>query len=280
MRPRLLLLGFLAAMMWLLGLFPFLPRRDATLSGAVPAGDALPAGAVARVGSVRLRHAGAVFAVAYAPQGKVLASAGGDGAVRLWDAATGQEIRCLHWTEDAVTGVAFSPNGNTLAAVSRDGRLAVWDAASGQELDRWHAHARFYGEPNGQAATSLAFSADGRLLATGRETVLIWEAATGRKRAEVPGRWEGIRALAFTPDGSALVIASATGLRACDPTTGKEIDGDAKRKPRPPQETEVGDKGRTPFFGPGSYWSVAFSPDGKTVASGDEGRLPGRVQGR
>lgn len=56
-------------------------------------GDALPAGAVARLGSVRLRHAGGVHSVVFAPDGKLLASAGLDSLIRLWEPGSGRQIR-------------------------------------------------------------------------------------------------------------------------------------------------------------------------------------------
>src|SRR5262245_8789298 len=64
------------------------PRRDAL-------GDPLPVGAVARLGTIRLTHAGSVSAVTFAPDGRLLASTGQDGAVRLWETATGKPVR--HW---------------------------------------------------------------------------------------------------------------------------------------------------------------------------------------
>ena len=56
-------------------------------------GDPLPDGAVQRLGSLRLQHGGQIFSVAYSPDGKLLASGGNDKAVRLWDPATGKQVR-------------------------------------------------------------------------------------------------------------------------------------------------------------------------------------------
>src|SRR5437773_6564095 len=84
------------------------PRRDLH-------GDALPAGAVLRLGTVRLRHGSSVKAVAFAPDGKTLASAAWYGAVCVWDAETGREVRRLTGLEWPAA-LAFSPDGKALAA--------------------------------------------------------------------------------------------------------------------------------------------------------------------
>src|SRR5262245_33272691 len=70
-------------------------RQPATPARTDAVGDPLPDRAVARIGTLRFRHAGAVYCVAYSPDGKLLASAGADDAVRLWDPATGKEVRAI-----------------------------------------------------------------------------------------------------------------------------------------------------------------------------------------
>ena len=71
--------------------------------------------------------------MAFSPDGTRLASASGDGTVKVWDAATGQETLTLKGHTGAVTSVAFSPDGTRLASASWDATVKVWDAATGQE---------------------------------------------------------------------------------------------------------------------------------------------------
>src|SRR4051812_41665624 len=80
-------------------------------------GDPLPPGALARMGTVRLRHGSHVCGVAFSPDGKAVAAAAGDG-LRLWDVSSGKEVRRLGGRdENYFSAVAFSPDGNRLAAV-------------------------------------------------------------------------------------------------------------------------------------------------------------------
>src|SRR6516162_7026789 len=81
-------------------------------------GDPLPEGAIARLGTVRLRHTDNVLSLAYSPDGKLIASGGSDDVICLWEADTGKEVRRLTGPHSEVWDVAFSPDGKLLAAAS------------------------------------------------------------------------------------------------------------------------------------------------------------------
>src|SRR5262249_16138355 len=116
---------------------------------------------------------------AYSPDGRLLATAGQNGSVKLWDAATGKELLTLAGHTSATTGIAFSRDGLRIASVGsrqKAGEISrcegrFWDALTGQEiLTLQGAEAQI---------SSLAFSPDGRRLAvTGDSAVTIWDATS------------------------------------------------------------------------------------------------------
>src|SRR5260370_218521 len=92
-------------------------------------GDLLPPGALARLGRVDpFRQGSGARCLALSPDGKLLATGGADGTVRLWDATTCKEVRSWEAHDKAIRALAFAPDGKTLATAGDDGKVRLWDA--------------------------------------------------------------------------------------------------------------------------------------------------------
>ena len=250
-------------------------------------GDPLPPGAIARMGTVRFRHAGYVCSAAFSPDGRTIASGGHDKEIRLWDRGTGKEIGRLRGHQGiAVLSLAYSPDGKTLAAGNWDDVIRIWDATTQKEVRQlgkkgddlnWVAFSpdgkllaataekqvRFWGtetwtelEPlvtDTGRIQSIAFSADSKRLLVGGtgDKVQLWDLAT-RKILVSATPSSSVNKLTISPRGDVLAAGCANGvLHLWDSATGDEL-----RKLEGPSE---GDHN--------GVSSVRFSPDSKMIAA-------------
>lgn len=202
-------------------------------------------------------HKDWINSVAISPNGQFVITASRDRTVKIWDLGSGKEVKSLAKHPTNVRAAVFSPDGKVAVTTTGEwdkkakkweGEIKFWDVSAGKLLRSVKGH--------GDAIESVAFSLDGKKLATGGDDniAIIWDVASGKAlQTLISGKDKGhkdkILAVAFNQDASRLATASADNtVKIWEVSTGKEVLT-LKGTDRP-------------------MTCVAFSPDGKLIAAG------------
>ncbi len=186
----------------------------------------------------------AVFAVAFSPDGKRLATAGADRIVRVYETETGKLLVQIEDHADWIFDIAFSPDGNRLASASLDKTSKVFDVVKKESLVTFTGH--------GQPVYTVAFSPDGKAVATGGEDneIRVWTTEGEAKQVREIGGFGGtVFKLRYSPDGNILAACSGDkSVRLFNAQNGSQVRSLA---------------GHADWV-----YSLAFSPDSETLVSG------------
>ncbi|MBV7328676.1 AAA family ATPase [Chloroflexi bacterium TSY] len=216
-----------------------------------------------------------IWSITFSPDGQTLASGGQDHNVWLWNVQFGKVQRILRGHDAAIHSLAYSPDGKTLASGSADHTIRLWDLESGQcHLVLWeHANAVY----------AVAFSLNGRLLASASvdQTVRLWNPKSGEVYRVLSGHAAWARSIAFSPDSQILACGGvdhtvllwdvATLYYGCDEN--KSLPTAPLSKANPHSDTRASSMSsriEPKFILQGHtdvVLSLAFSPDGQTVAT-------------
>ncbi|HLO51732.1 MAG TPA: NB-ARC domain-containing protein, partial [Kamptonema sp.] len=184
-----------------------------------------------------------VLALAFSPDGKLLATGDANGEIRLWLAVDSTLLRIYEGHAGWVNSIAFSANGKWLCSGSSDGTVKIWDVETGNCQKTLLGHT--------QRVRAVAFSPDGKNIASGSSdrTVRLWEIDSGCCQKIYSGHIGFVWSISFSPDGRTLASGSQDRtIKLWDVLTGACLQ----------------------TWQDGSSWvrSLGFSPDGKMLASG------------
>ena len=211
----------------------------------------------------RIEHDGALRAIAYSPDGRIMATAGDDKIVRIWDASSGEQVHAFSGHTQLVSDVEFAPHDAVLATASADKTVRLWNYETGELAATLEGHQHEVG--------GLAFSRDGMLLASAcgvlrlnkanplsrfvtgetRGEVRIWAMSTLESSLEFEAHQTSVLDVCFSPDGQTLATASADAtVKLWDVKGSSATERDVLRYDSP-------------------VLAVSYSPNGRYVATGE-----------
>mgnify|MGYP006282217071 CR=1 FL=1 len=183
--------------------------------------------------------------LSWSPDGEIIASAGEDMNLSLWNWKEDAEIRNLVGHSGTINSIAWHPIENKIVSASSDKTVRIWDTESGTEIQKLEGH--------NKKVTSVVWSASGEKVASGSmdETIIIWDASGGKELITIEGS-SGITSISWHPEGKLIASGNDDGILEL-------------------WDSETGELFKTVWGFYGQIYSVAWSHDGKKLAAAGAG---------